>query len=468
MPTPTQSRRRLLQLLGVGIVSSLAGCQATEPDGPTDTPTQTVPAPSTPTPTLTPTATLSPTLTPTPSPTPPSTPTPKPIQPATIGTLTAGDANDAFGQSVALSSDGTTAVIGAPEDEDPNGTDAGSAQVFTRSEDTWHHDATLAPAAGEPDDLFGTAVAISRDHILVGAPGAENPNGPASGATYLFERAAEDWSEVAALTPSDGDPEDRFGHTVAMDTETAVIGAWQDEDPNGTEAGSAYVFQRQEGTWSEQTKLTAGNGESEDRFGWAVAIDDDTIVIGASRVDSNAMAFVGAAYVFERTAEEWQHAATLTADDGDASDLFGSSVAIAGDTIVIGARRDDDPNGSDAGAAYAFQLVDGQWRQQAKLSAAAGNTGDRFGSAVATTGPVTLVGASHDDDPNGTFGGSAYVYSRSGGDWRQRAKLAPDDGEAGDRFGASVALAGRTGLVGSPTDDTPNGPGAGSASVFSL
>lgn len=158
----------------------------------------------------------------------------------------------------------------------------------------------------------------------------------------------------------------------------------------------------------------------------------------------------------------------LAAEDGDADDGFGWTIALDGDTALIGASGDDDPNGKGAGAAYVFERSNGRWEQQAKFAAGDGDAEDGFGVSVALASETALVGAPFDEDPNGTKAGSAYVFERSTGGWEQQAKLAAEDGDSEDGFGTSVALTGRTGLVGAPGDDDPNGKYAGAAYVFTV
>ena len=196
----------------------------------------------------------------------------------------------------------------------------------------------LTASDGMAGDQFGYSVAIDGDTLVVGAYGVGD-NGFNSGSAYVFTRTGTIWTEQAKLTASDGAERDRFGWSVAIDVNTIVVGAWGDDD-NGERSGSAYVFTRSGTTWSQQTKLTASDGAARDQFGGSVAIAGDTIVVGAHQDDENGNRS-GSAYVFTRTETTWTQQAKLTASDGAADDIFGISVAIAGDTIVAGARLDD-------------------------------------------------------------------------------------------------------------------------------
>mgnify|MGYP000728304901 CR=1 FL=1 len=274
------------------------------------------------------------------------------------------------------------------------------------------------------------------------------------------------WSQQVKLTPDDGDPIDSFGSSVTLDGARALVGAYGDEDPNGDDAGSAYVFERTNGSWTQQAKLTPDDGDAGDYFGVTVALDGGMALVGAyGDEDPNGDA-AGSAYVFERSTGSWTQQAKLTPDDGDAEDLFGDAVALDGATALVGAPWDEDPNGDAAGSAYVFERTNGSWTQQAKLIPDDGDADDLFGDAVALDGDRALVGANGDEGPNGDYAGSAYVFERSNGSWAQQAKLTPDDRDRRDSFGDSVVLDGGTALVGANGDEDPNGANAGSAYVF--
>ena len=321
--------------------------------------------------------------------------------------LTANDGayGDFFGLSVSVSGD--TAVIGAYNDFELGKGYFGSAYVFVRAADgTWSQQAKLTAADGTNDDRFGFSVAVSGDTALIGADGDDHD----SGSAYVFVRAADGtWTQQTKLTAADRSVGDEFGFSVSVSGDTSLIGAFGDND-KGHESGSAYVFVRAaDGTWSQQAKLAADDGAADDRFGWRVAVSGDTAVIGAY-CDDDKGADSGSAYVFVRAADgTWSQQTKLTAADGAAGDRFGWSVAVDGDTAVIGADEDDD-KGADSGSAYVFvRAADGTWSQQAKLAADDGADGDRFGFSVAVSGDTAVIGAWADDD-KGSSSGSAYVF----------------------------------------------------------
>ncbi len=376
-----------------------------------------------------------------------------------------GGGFDFFGMFVAI--DGNVAVVAAPL-----ANLQGAAYIYEFQAGSWTEVAKLMAAA----DHF-RSVDISGDTVVIGG---ESYDGVIYvGSAYIYERPATGWattsSFAAKLTAADGADDDHFGCSVGISGDTVVIGAYGDDD-NGSRSGSAYVYERPGGGWattsSFDAKLTASDGAAEDFFGLSVGISGDTVVIGAPDDDDNGDDS-GSAYVYERPATGWATTsnfdAKLTASDGAADEHFGCSVALSGDTVVIGAKLNDD-NGS----AYVYQRPAGGWATtssfDAKLTAADGAADDHFGGSVGISGDTVVIGASGDDD-NGSRSGSAYVYQRPGTGWTTTssfdAKLIAGDGAADDTFGRSVGISGSTIVVGAPDDDD-NGSAAGSAYMFSL
>ena len=213
--------------------------------------------------------------------------------------------------------------------------------------------------------------------------------------------------------------------------------------------------------WSQQTKLTATDGGASGRFGTSVSLWGESLAVGAYYEDNGAGS--GSTYVFTRSNEVWSLQAKLTAIDSAASDYFGRSVSLSGDSLAIGAYGDDD-NGSASGSAYLFIRSNGVWSQQGKVTAADGAEGDQFGYSVSLSGDNLGVGAYGDDD-NGESSGSAYLFTRNNGVWSQQSKLTADDGAAIDQFGISISLSGDSLAVAANGDDD-NGNASGSAYVF--
>ncbi len=393
-----------------------------------------------------------------------------------VAKITADDAapGDRLG---AAALDDNIAVAGARDDDD-NGVSAGSAYIFYRNlggVDNWGQAAKLHASDAAADDWFGDAVGISGEVVVIGAP--ENSDaGTASGAVYIFYRnqgGADNWGEVAKLTASDAASGDRFGAAVSVFGDTLIVGAWG-EDTGGSEAGAAYVFQRNQGgadNWGEVTKLTAIDGEADDRFGESVSISGEIAAIGAPDGGSPG-GTEGAAYIFRRDQgglDNWGEVTKRTASDAQAGDLFGSTVSLDENTLVVGAEGEDS-QGGEAGAAYIFQRHEGgadNWGQVTKITAFDGASGDSFSASVAISGDTVLIGAPGDDD-QGSGAGAAYRFSRNQGgpdNWGEEGKLPVTSLEAGDTFGSFVAIDINTLLVGSPGDDD-GGSGAGALYAF--
>ena len=395
-----------------------------------------------------------------------------------VAKLTAADAegSDWFGWSVSMSD--TLALVGAHHDDD-GGSSSGSAYVFERDEGgagNWGQVAKLTAADAVEMDYFGYSVALSDTTALVGAYG-DDDGGSESGSAYIFERdegGAGNWGQVAKLTAADAAAMHQFGFSVAVSGTTALVGAWRNDD-DGTDSGSAYIFERDEGgvgNWGQVAKLTAADADVADQFGRSVAMNGTTALVGA-RLDDDGGTDSGSAYVFERDAGgagTWGQVAKLTAGDAAEMDHFGRSVAVSGTYALVGALQDDDA-GTDSGSAYVFERDAGgagSWGQVAKLTADDAAPDDWFGERVALSGTTALIGARYDDDA-GNASGSAYLFERNeggAGNWGQVAKLTADDAAIADFFGRSVALSSATALVGAYTDDD-GGSASGSAYVFS-
>ena len=352
---------------------------------------------------------------------------------------------DAFGTSVAISGD--TAIVGAYLNDNDNGGNSGSAYLFDIT--TGRQVAELLPDDGAEYDHFGVSVAISGSIAIIGAPDDVN-SGIWSGSAYLFDITTG--RQLFKLLPNDGASGDLFGRSVAISGATAIVGVPFDDD-NGTDSGSVYLFDTTTGR--QLFKLLPDDGEAGDFFGISVAINGTIAIVGAYFDDHNGFGS-GSAYLFDTTTG--RQIAKLVPNDGAGGDLFGASVAISGSIAIIGATLDDE-NGFDSGSAYLFDTTTGQ--QVAKLLAIDGAEYDRFGWSVAISGETAIVGA-HRDDDNGDLSGSAYLFDTTTG--LQIAKLLPNDGAASDYFGRAVAISGTTAIGGAAGDDDNNG--SGSAYLF--
>lgn len=458
---------------------------------------------------------------------------------------------DYFGVATAVSGD--TLVVGAfLEDSNASGingdpsdnslTNSGGVYVFVRQGDTWVQQAYIKASNPDSDDRFGSAVALSGDTLVVGAftedSSATGVNGNQfdnsavdSGAAYVFQRSGTNWAQQAYLKLSNTEGGEQFGGAVAISGDTIVVGAQQEwsratgvngdqSDNSAPVAGAAYVFCRTGTNWAQQAYLKASNTGLGDRFGASVAVSGDTIAVGAILEDSkakgvngdqldNSMTNSGAVYVFVRTGTNWAQQAYLKASNPDSvvsgsfvyGDEFGTSLGLAGDTLVVGARNEasnatgvngDQTNNSalTAGAAYVFARSGTNWTQQAYLKASNSHLNSYFGLSVAALSEDrVLVGAPFEwssgvgVDGNQThfdaaLAGAAYLFTRDGTNWSQVAYLKASNTDPGDQFGAvagsgnllligaSREASNSTGVNGNQTDNSAYA--AGAAYTFSL
>lgn len=370
-------------------------------------------------------------------------------------TASDGDALDFFGLSVSISGD--YAIIGAPMSF--TGV-PGSTYIFKHEGASWSQQAKLIPSDGAAGDQFGWSVSIAGESAIVGSP----ENNQSQGAAYIFKRDGVTWREQAKLGADDGNIEDFFGTSVTISGDLAIVGAPRDDD-NGEGSGSAYIFKRDAANpsvWTQQAKLNANDGEAEDVFGISVAIDEGYAIVGAPNdddIDNNS----GSAYIFRLNGTQWSQLAKLTAGDGTADDAFGFTVSIAGEHAVIGAFLADD-KGENSGSAYIFKRDGAAWTQQSKLTASDGTTNDNFGRAVSISSNSVIIGAPNDDE-NGGSSGSAYIFTGNESGWERQVKLTASDGAAEDVYGWSVSIADRYAIVGAYLDDD-NGSQSGAAYVY--
>jgi hypothetical protein len=378
-----------------------------------------------------------------------------------------GAEEDAFGYSVSISGD--TAVIGALGD-DENGANTGSVYIFERNEGgigNWGEVTKLTASDAEANDRFGGSVAISGDTVVVGASWKDGA-GTARGAVYVFERnegGEDNWGEVTKLTASDAMDYDRFGQSVAIDKDTIAVGGdlyLVRANQEGEDRGAVYVFERNEGgegNWGEVTKLTASDAADGDFFGQSVAIDGDIIVVGAPWKDDTGRNR-GAVYVFERNEGgegNWGEATKLTASDAMDNDMFGQSVDIRGDTIVVGGDNREDE--TELWAAYVFERNEGgegNWGEATKLTASDAMDNDSWIRSVAMSGDILVVGTNYINGQD-EFSGSAYVFEWNAdgvSNWVEVTKLTASDAEANDRFGGSVAISGDAIVIGAYAKDS--------------
>ena len=420
-----------------------------------------------------------------------------------------------FGSSVALS--GTTLVVGAPEESSCSTgvnstpttavcTDAGAVYVFTNETGNWKQQAYLKPSNTISNAKFGESVALSGDTIAVTAPddrrcgqsGQLNCGG--AGAVYLFVRNGNSWTQQAYLKDTSINLSGaRFGHSVSLQGDTLAIGAMQDDrckdgSSSCTGSGTVFIFTRFIGTWTNQPYLKASNEEVNSYFGSSVALDGNTLAVGAygeescaTGIDGNqtnyGCGYAGAVYVFTGSGGSWNQHAYLKATNASTGDRFGHTLSLSGDTLAVTASGEDSCatgiNGNqmnngcpEAGAVYVFTRtttgVTGVWTQQAYLkgsNAEAGDgfggasSGDLFGASLSLLGGRLAVGAWGEDSCATAFNGNQannacgaagamYAFTRMGNTWTQETYMKAPTVNIKDGFGIAVALTSKTLAVG--------------------
>jgi hypothetical protein len=375
-----------------------------------------------------------------------------------IITRPGGQASDQFGYAVAL--DGETAVVGAIRANTDGGNYRGAVHVFVRSGANWVHQQQLVADDGAFGDAFGWSVALNGDTVAVGAPDASIDGSSYQGAVYIFTRSGATWSQQQKLTASDGEAHDNFGDAVALAGDTLLIGS----SINVLRPGAVYVFTRSGATWSQQQKLTASDPRAGNWFGRAIALDGDTALIGAVYSDGLSR---GGAYLFTYDEGVWSQQQKLMASDSASADLFGWSVALAGDTAVIGASDAQVGSNEEQGAAYIFTRSGATWSEQQKLTGSDGAAHDRFGRSVALDGNTLIIGAEQHAVWGGySHQGAAYLFGYSEGTWSEQQKLTASNGEVGNRFGYAVSLDGDFALIGANRANVGGNNNQGAAYFF--
>lgn len=438
-----------------------------------------------------------------------------------LGYIKASNAEevDQFGFAVAISGD--VLAIGAPgeksastginaDQNDNSSSNAGAVYIFVKTGGVWVQEAYIKPLVIDLNDAFGRQLALDGDTLVVGSSvedsAAIGVNGDAnnnaavtSGAAWVFVRSqAGTWTQQAYLKASNTASADTFADSVAISGNTIAVGAIGEDsaadgiggnqlDNGAASAGAVYIYHRVNGVWSQQAYIKASTSGATDLFGQSVALDGDTLVVGADGEDSNATgvngneaidteASAGAAYVFVRAGVAWSQQAYLKASNTQAGDVLGRSVSISGDTVVISAEGEDsgasEVNGNQAdngqpsaGAAYVFTRSSGIWSQEAYLKASNAAASDNFSTQVVVEGDVIAVTALAEDsaaqgfdgnqaDNNAANAGSAYIFRRVDGQWRQTNYLKATVADSLDNFGVACSLSGGRLVVGSRLEDS--------------
>jgi hypothetical protein len=325
-----------------------------------------------------------------------------------------------------------------------------------RAEDVWNEQRVVPDEAGATAQ-FGAAASLDGSLALIGADGENGYDG----AAYFYASGDSGLTELQRIT-ADDPAVSEFGYRVLLRGDVAIVTA-DSSSPGGiTAQGSAYVFAPDDtGTWSQTQILLADNGIAFDNFGSAIALEGDTLVIGAHGATVGANPAQGAAYVYANVAGAWTQTVELVADDGAAFDNLGNSAAMAGDTLFVGANNAQVGDHFGQGAVYAYRFDGSQWTQTQKILADDGGNGDSFGISMAFDGTTLLVGAY---GSGGT--GAVYAFTNDGTGWVQQQRIVAEDLNAGDSFGTAISMDGGRALIGADVQTVDGLTSRGAAYLF--
>ena len=360
------------------------------------------------------------------------------------------------GAGMALDYDGDRAALGAERSRAGTGNNlAGAVLVYERQGSDWTQMTTLISPDFANGDRFGTSVAIEGDRLAVGEP---QDGDELSGAVHIFTYDGTGWTPTARLVPNSGIGFENglFGQAVALDGDRLFVGSPGDPEPGGdARVGAVYVYAFDGAGWVQEARLAASIPVVSGDFGGALDADGDRVLVGAQASGTG-----GRAYVFRREAGVWSQETRLSSSFPEAGGGFGARVALDGDRALVGASREDRA-AVDDGAAYVFERTGTTWTQTARLGALTGPDGN-FGSSVALDGTAAVIGALGVDAGRGR----AYVFQFDAGDWVQRQTLFADDPQKFELFGSAVGLVDGRAVVGiSGLEDAASDP-AGGAYVF--
>jgi hypothetical protein len=422
------------------------------------------------------------------------------LEPVARSEADPGQARVRFGYSVSVS--GTLMAVGAPDDAsadtglggDPAGDDAegsGAVYVFRHVDGSWVQEAYIKASNTGAHAHFGESVSISGDILVVGAPyedseatgigGDQTGDGAQdSGAVYVFRRSGGSWAQEAYVKASNSGALGHFGWSVSGSDDVFAVGS-----PDRGGSGASYVFRRSGPSWIEEAVVEAPRPGEADRFGDSVSVAVDTLAVGASEEDSAATGIdgeeddnqesdSGAVYVFVRSGSAWVRNAYVKASNTGAGDVFGASVSLAGDTLVVGAYGEDsaaagidgdegNDDAPDSGAVYVFQRGSDAWAQTAYVKASSPGASDQFGWSVTISRGILAAGAPGEDsaaagfdgdqdDDDATDSGAAYLFRRTGDSWYQKAYVKAETPGVDANLGTSVSAADGALAVGVPCE----------------
>ncbi|MCX6318722.1 MAG: hypothetical protein NTW29_15680 [Bacteroidetes bacterium] len=365
--------------------------------------------------------------------------------PPASATANDGQAGNWLGMAVDIYSN--FAVVGAPHDTVNNKENQGSVYVFLRNGGVWTQWAKLTANDGAAGDLFGSAVAVYGDYVVVGAPNDTIGVNVAQGSVYIFRTNGINYTQQAKIVAADGAAEDRFGTSVAIEDATVLIGADSDDEGLMVDNGSAYVYTRLGNTWTQEAKFIPANAINFGQFGTAVSFSNNTAMIGAARTSQG---YRGAAYFFVRSGVVWSQQAMVISQSAFSVNSFGRSLSIDFDKAVVGERE----HLGNTGRAVVFERSGTVWTRTTTIEVPFPEAGDEVATAVCVSGDYLLLGAPGDKViTQEGITGAAYLYKYNGGSWNLLRKIEDADGTPQSRLGQALAIDGYNGfnlVIGAP------------------
>jgi len=305
---------------------------------------------------------------------------------------------DSYGFSVAISGD--IAVVGAiyDDDQDPN---EGAVYVYKldKNTDKWIFSQKLYANDASESSLFGYSISISDNNLIVGAA-HERENGSFGGSVYIYKKRDDGWGDCQKISAYDGKQGDQFGYSVSISDNYALVGAKTSSDCAGNNSGSVYFYKKNETSYSFIQKVCASDADYNDQFGCSVSINDKYAVIGANQKNDRS----GSAYIFKNEDNNWIEIQKL---NGKTGDWFGTAVSIDGNILVIGANHYSSGLKAGTGIVYLYKLINNNWEYYTSLEANDRDSLDVFGSSVSIFSENILIGA----DGKNSSTGKAYIYS---------------------------------------------------------
>ena len=370
----------------------------------------------------------------------------------------------AGGPGFALSGD---ILVGGSRDDLPGQSNQGSATVFRRSGATWVEEQTLTSSSGDANDMFGYSVAACGHVIVVGAP-YDDVSFAKQGSATVFRWNGSTWVEEQLLTAVGSQADDRFGTSVSISGDVIAVASYHDDVGGVVDQGSVAVFRWNGSAWVEEQRLIASDGQLYDSFGSSVSVSGDTIAVGSMLDTVGGVQSMGSIRIFRWNGSTWVEGQTLTRTGGQANDEYGAAVSVSGDVLVGGCAFATVGGKLSAGCAIVYRWNGSAWIEEQTITLTGGLAWDYFGSSVAVNGHTLVVGAIYDTVLGHDDRGSATLLRWDGATWIEELFLYSSVGGPYEAFGAAVAVDGDTVAAAAPGHEVNGNPNQGAISVFEI